>query len=213
LKAAKGEKIFDQGKQARSLYYLLSGSVVIRVSTQTGSDAMVMDLPPGHFMPMTALLGEGVRYVADGIAQSNCDLVVIEITQLRKLLLKDINVSNYFLEISLERTELIVKKFLDAALLSATGRIAKCLLDIAHPQRPSLHDGAVIELNVAAHVSRLAATASMARETASRQLSWLERQGIIARSKKSVTLLDVARLHALVDGNLIAASRKKGAIV
>jgi CRP-like cAMP-binding protein len=87
----------------------------------------------------------------------------------------------------------------DIALLDATGRIAKWLLDVARGQGASLYDGMVIQLDLSTRVVGLA-TAGMARETISRQLSWLVREGIIDRSKKSVTLLHIARLQALSDG-------------
>jgi DNA-binding HxlR family transcriptional regulator len=45
--------------------------------------------------------------------------------------------------------------------------------------------------------------AGMARETISRQLTWLVREGIIERSKKNVRVLDFARLEALCDGTAI----------
>jgi CRP-like cAMP-binding protein len=70
----------------------------------------------------------------------------------------------------------------------------------------SLYDGMVIQLNVSTRVIGLA-TAGMARETVSRQLSLLVRKGIINRSKKSATLLDIARLQALSEGAVIATPK------
>jgi CRP-like cAMP-binding protein len=170
---------------------------------------MIMDVPRGQFVPMTALLGGDVYYTSDGVAQSNCELVAIEITKLRKLLLKDVRVSNYFLDASLKRMERVVGQFLDVALLGASARIAKWLLDVARVQSASLYDGMVIELNMSSRVVGLA-TAGLARETVSRQLSLLEREGIINRSKKSVTILDSARLQTLADGTFIAMPRNIG---
>ena len=193
---AEGEKVFAKGKPARLFFYLCSGSVITRVSSQNGGEAMIMNVSCGHFVPMTALLEGDVYYIADGVAQSNCELVAIEVTKLRKLLLKDVRVSNYFLEASLQRMERVLGQFLNAALLDATGRIAKWLLEIAREQGASLYDGMIIQLNTSTHVIGLA-MAGMARETASRQLSWLVREGIINRSNKNVTLLDIARLQAL----------------
>lgn len=202
IKVASGEKFFTQGTPARSLYYLSSGSLITRASSLTGGEAMIMDVPHGQFVPITALLGGDACYVADGVAQGDCELVVIDVTKLRKLLLKDVRVSNYFLEISLQRMERIMWQFLDAALLSATGRIAKWLVSVARGQSASLYDGMIIQLNISTRVVGLAA-AGMARETVSRQLSFLKREGVIDRSKKSVTLLDVARLQALSDGTFV----------
>jgi CRP-like cAMP-binding protein len=206
FKAASGEKIFVQGKPARLLYYLISGCVVTCACSANGQEAMIMDVTPGQFLPVTALLGGAVSYIAHGMAQSNCELVAIEITKLRKLVLKDVRISNYFLEIGLQRMERILRQFLDAALLDATGRIAKWLMDVARDQAASLDNGMVIQLNCSTRVVGLA-TAGMARETISRQLGWLVRERIIDRSKKSVTLLDIARLRALSDGTAIATSK------
>ena len=68
---------------------------------------MVVDVSHGNFVPVTALLGGSPSYIVDGIAQSDCELVAIEIIKLRKLLLEDAGVSNCFLEISLQRLQRI----------------------------------------------------------------------------------------------------------
>ena len=120
--------------------------------------------------------------------------------------MKDVRISNYFLEIGLQRMERILWQFVDAALLDTTGRIGKWLMDVARGQAASLDNGMVIQLNLSTRVVGLA-TAGMARETISRQLGWLVRERIIDRSRKSVTLLDIARLRALSDGTVIATSK------
>jgi CRP/FNR family cyclic AMP-dependent transcriptional regulator len=203
LRVLSGEKVFVQGKRARSLYYLCSGSIVTCFSSATGQEAMVVDVPSGHFVPVAALLAGTASYIVDGIAQSDCELVAIEITKLRKLLLEDAGVSNFFLEISLQRLQRVLHQFVDAALLGASERIAKWLIDVARDQNTKLINGMVIQLDMSTHVVGLA-TAGMARETISRQLTWLVSEGIIERSKKSVKVIDIARLEALCVGTAIA---------
>jgi CRP-like cAMP-binding protein len=204
VRALSGDKVFVQGKPARSLYYLCSGSIVTRIVPLVDREAMVVDVPSGQFVPVAALLAGATSYIVDGIAQSDCELVAIEITKLRKLLLEDARVSNFFLEISLQRLQRILNQFADAALLDASERIAKWLIDVAHDQNANLIDGMVIQLDMSTRVVGLA-TAGMARETISRQLAWLVSEGIIERSKKSVKVLDIARLEALCDGTATAS--------
>jgi CRP/FNR family transcriptional regulator len=203
VRALSGEKVFVQGKPARSLYYLSAGSIVTSFSSATHQDAMVVNVSSGHFVPVAALLAGPTSYIVNGIAQSDCELVAIEITKLRKLLLEDAAVGNFFLEISLQRLQRIMHQFVDAALLDASERIAKWLIDVARDQNAKLIDGMVIQLDMSTHVVGLA-TAGMARETISRQLSWLVHEGIIERSKKRVKVLDIARLEAFCDGTAIA---------
>ena len=203
VRALSGEKVFAQGKPARSLYYLSVGSIVTCFSSATGQEAMVVDVPSGHFVPVAALLLGATTYIVDGIAQKNCELVAIEITKLRKLLLEDAGVSNFFLEISLQRLQRILHQFVDAALLDASERIAKWLIDVARDQNTKLIDGMVIQLDISPRVVGLA-TAGIARETISRQLTWLVSEGIIERSKKCVKVMDIARLESLRDGTAIA---------
>jgi CRP/FNR family transcriptional regulator len=198
-----GTKVFAQGKPAKSLFYLSSGAIVTCVSLAGGDEAMVVDVSSGNFVPVAALLSGPANYNVDGYALSDCELVAIEIVKLRKLLLEDALISNFFLEISLQRLQRILGQFVDAALLDATGRIAKWLLAVAEEQYASLADGIVIQLDVTTRVVGLA-TAGMARETVSRKLSWLVREGIIKQSKKSVTLVDISRLISLSDGSAFA---------
>src|ERR1039458_7788658 len=145
VRALSGEKVFVQGKPARSLYYLSVGSIVTCFSSATGQEAKFVDVSSGHFVPVAALLGGSPSYIVDGIAQGDCELVAIEITKLRKLLLEDASVSNFFLEISLQRLQRILHQFVDAALLDASERIAKWLIDVARDQNAKLIDGMVIQ--------------------------------------------------------------------
>src|ERR1700690_3378401 len=92
LKAASGEMVFAQGKPAKFLYYLRSGSIITRVSSPIGQEVLVVDVPSGQFVPVAALLIGAVSYIVDGIAKSDCDLVAIETTKVRKLLLNDARV-------------------------------------------------------------------------------------------------------------------------
>lgn len=206
VRTLAGQKIFSQGDPILFLYYLTIGSVVTTFTSATGHDAMIMDVPSGQFVPMVALLDECFSYPVDGVAQTDCDLVAIEITKLRRLLTIDADVSNYFLTMSLHRVQRVLQQFLNTALLNATGRIAKWLVDVAREQNTELMDGVVIQLDISTHVVGLA-TAGMARETISRQLTWLVREGIIERSTKTVKVLDIRRLEALCDGTAISRKR------
>ena len=206
VRALCGEKVFVQGTPARLLYYLNVGSIVTCFSIANGQEAMVVDVPSGDFVPVAALLGGLTSYIVDGIAQNDCELVAIEITKLRKLLLEDAAVCNFFLEVSLQRLQRILHQFVDAALLNASERIAKWLIDVARDQEAELVDGIVIKLDMSTRVVGLA-TAGMARETISRQLTWLVSKGIIERSKKTVKVLDMRRLESLCDGTAFARKR------
>ena len=203
FRALSGQKIFIQGTPARLLFYLSVGSIVTCFTSATGQEAMVVDVSSENFVPVAALLGGYTSYIVDGIAQSDCELVAIEITKLRKLLLEDAAVSNFFLEVSLQRLQRILHQFVDAALLDASERIAKWLIDVARDQNTKLIDGMVIQLDISPRVVGLA-TAGIARETISRQLTWLVSEGIIERSKKCVKVMDIARLESLRDGTAIA---------
>jgi CRP-like cAMP-binding protein len=203
IRALAGEKVFVQGGPAKFIYYLSIGSIVTCFTSATGHEAMIMDLGSGQFVPVVALLAGYISYPVDGIAQSDCELVAIEITKLRKLLSEDVHVSGFFLTVSLQRTQRVLQQYLDAALLSASERIAKWLISLARDQNARLFDGMAVQLDTSTRVVGLA-MAGMARETISRQLTWLVSEGIIERSKKTVKVLDVARLEALCDGAAIA---------
>ena len=98
IKALSGDKVFAQGKPARSLFYVSSGSLVTRIVPLYDRAALVVDVPSGHFVPVAALLAGATSYIVDGIAQMDCELVVIAVAKLRSLLLEDVSVSNFFLD-------------------------------------------------------------------------------------------------------------------
>jgi CRP/FNR family cyclic AMP-dependent transcriptional regulator len=199
LRVALGGILCVQGKPARLLFYVRSGSVIYRVSSMTGREAVFMKLATGQLFPLTSLRDRTNTYKANAIANEDCELVAIEISKLRKLMSSDLRVSNYFLQISAERITYLLDQFVDTALLPSSSRVAKWLFDLAREQGTKLHDGMVIPLQLSTRRIGLS-LAGMARETVSRQLRVLVREGIIGRSNKTITILDIARLQTHSEG-------------
>ena len=199
FKATSGLRVFIRGNPTSLFFYLISGRFLTRVTSASGRELIIAEAQPGEFLPINALF-EGATYGADGIAQSDCEMMAIETAKLRKLLIHNSHVSYYFLQIALQRLQHRTEQFLDVALLNATGRIAKWLLEIAHQQSIHLHNGMILRFELSTRFIGLS-TAGMSRETVSRQLSYLVSQGIINRAYKTITILDVAKLAALSEGN------------
>lgn len=195
LKAMAGEKLYLQGSPARLLFYVRSGSVVSRISSMAGREAMFLALSAGEFLPLAILGDEVSTYNADAMAHDNCELVAIEVGKVRKLISSNLRASNYFLEISAGRIERLLAQFTDAALLPSSARVAKWLLDMALDQHAGLHDGMSISVGLSTRNIGLS-LAGIARETVSRQLSLLVRERTISRSQKTIKLLSIARLRA-----------------
>ena len=195
--AAAGTTVYALGKPAKSLFYLSSGRFASRVASAKGREFIVTEVPPGQFTPISALL-EGSKYVVDGVALSECEMIAFDSVSLRKLLLRNAEVADFFLQVALQRLERRTEQLTDVALLDAQERVAKRLLDIAHKQSARLHDGMTIRLRDPNHFIGLT-IAGVSRETVSRQLRRLANKGMIRRSRRDITLLDIKQLRSLFE--------------
>ena len=77
------EKIFSQGDPGEDMYLILSGSVKVVISTESGKEKEIKTMTPGDIFGEMAFLGEGLR-TATVIAETETELLRIDYKALER---------------------------------------------------------------------------------------------------------------------------------
>ena len=199
IRVQANQRIYSRGMPADEAYIVTSGELLATGSSADGREVVFYRMNPDYGLgPLTALCG-GV-YDNDCVAQCDCELIVIKAREVRDLLREDHDLALYLLEQSLQRLKRRTQQWEDASLLSAGARLCKWLVEYA-VKNNRLYDGSILEMNVSTRIIGLS-LGGVSRENVSRNFVTLAHAGVIARTRKTLQIRDVATLQALASGAL-----------
>jgi CRP-like cAMP-binding protein len=186
VRVSRGQAIVRRGEPVASMYAVAFGAVKARVPRPHGEVVLALLGPGATFGKTAVLLGE----------PSSVDLVAIEDTMLvatrasciTALVERNLRFSRNLARALAERNLKLVAE-LEAGRLSSAQRLAAYLESIAQPEGQAAH--------LPVSKTLLASRLGMKKETLSRLLSDLARQGLIEVSGREIAIRDAARLREL----------------
>jgi CRP/FNR family cyclic AMP-dependent transcriptional regulator len=126
----KRQVIFAQGDPCKSVMYAQRGGVKLSVVSQTGKEAVVAILGPGDFFGEGCLAGQA-RRMATATAITNATVLVIEKSEMMRMLHKQHSLSDRFIHYMLERNIRVEEDLVDQLFNSSEKRLARTLLLLA----------------------------------------------------------------------------------
>jgi CRP/FNR family cyclic AMP-dependent transcriptional regulator len=126
----RGEVVYAQGAAAESIIYLQSGGVKLTVVNEVGKEAVVAILGPGDFFGEGCLAGQSVR-IGTATAITSSTVLVIEKSEMLKLLHEEHDLSDRFIRFMLARNIRIEEDLIDQLFNSSEKRLARTLLLLA----------------------------------------------------------------------------------
>lgn len=130
VKYRKGQSIFSQGDECRSVLYLQAGSVKISVASSTGKEAVVALLGPSDFFGEGSIAGQILR-VASATALAATTVLEIEKDEMIRVLHEEHEFSDRFVAHMLKRNVRVEEDLVDHLFNSSEKRLARTLLLIA----------------------------------------------------------------------------------
>ena len=124
------EVVYRQGDAAESVIYLQSGGVKLTVVNEVGKEAVVAILGPGDFFGEGCLAGQSVR-IGTAIAITPTTVLVIEKSEMFKVLHEEHDLSDRFIRFMLARNIRIEEDLVDQLFNSSEKRLARTLLLLA----------------------------------------------------------------------------------
>lgn len=189
----RGATLFSKGDPGVSLYAVISGTVKMSISSSEGRNAILNIIGPGEIFGEMALLDGGSRS-ADAIANSNCELFVIDRREFIPFVKSQPALAMKFIELLCERLRRTSDQVEQIILLNLPGRLASALLRLTEKNKlePQGRTIAITQQEISEMVG-------MTRESINKQLrAWAARDWV-RLEHGAIVVLKAEPLQTLVE--------------
>ncbi len=187
-----GSPIFHEGEAGDAVYFVSSGRVKISTTTADGKEKII------HFMQTGQVFGEVVLfesgpYPATATAAEDSAVGILRNRDLFSLLKENNDLAVSLLRLLSRRLRMAQSQLRDLALKDAFTRVGELVLQLAEQSGDFRPEGA--HLLLSATREELANLAGTTRETFTRMLGELKREGLIRVVRGGLLIPDIGRLR------------------
>jgi len=193
----KGEFVIRPGESPSGIFYIAHGLVKAYDITKYGEENLLIIRKKGEILGLTwAITGEDRSIIYATLAPT--ELFQISRAQFRAFLRDTPTAALPLVDMLVGMYRLHSERILTLEYRSVRERLISFLLSTGRRFGKQTKNGIV--LDVPLRHQDIASSISATRETASRELAVLERQGLIARDKQSIiTICDVQKLRSYLE--------------
>jgi CRP/FNR family transcriptional regulator, cyclic AMP receptor protein len=196
----RGATLFAKGDPGSSLYAVISGTVKMSISSPDGRSAILNIIEPGEIFGEIALLDNGARS-ADAIANSNCELFVIDRREFIPFVKEQPALAMKFIELLCERLRSTSDQVEQIILQNLPGRLASALLRLAEKHKPA-QPGRTIAITQ----QEISEMVGMTRESINKQLrAWATRDWV-RLEHGAIVVLNPDQLRGLAEAGATSDS-------
>ncbi|MCB1043873.1 MAG: Crp/Fnr family transcriptional regulator [Acidobacteria bacterium] len=179
--------LVQENEMGETMYMILSGKVKVTNVGTDGKEVILSVLGPGDFFGEMALLDEEPRS-ATVVTLDQTEALLLRRKEFMNLLEQNREMLSNLLATLSQRLRHANSQIRSLALLDVLGRIAKLLLEIAEKEGRKLLDGSVV-FRRPTH-QEIASMVGTSRETVSRMIGELSRDGYLRISGKDIIIRD-----------------------
>ncbi len=190
-KVRKDAVICRQGDKGESLFVLLSGRVKAVLLAEDGREVILAVLEPGELFGEMALFDMEERRSATVIAAEDCTLLSLSGKAFLEVLRSDPSIALSMLRSLSQRLKETSARIGNLIFLDTYSRVGSHLVALASKHGRKLADGSVL-VTRPTH-QEIAHTIGASRETVSRALKDLQKQGLIRNMGRKVILYRMTR--------------------
>jgi CRP/FNR family cyclic AMP-dependent transcriptional regulator len=196
----RGTTLFSKGDPGISLYAVIAGTVKMSISSSEGRNAILNIIGPGEIFGEMALLDGGARS-ADAIANSNCELFVIDRREFIPFVKSQPALAMKFIELLCERLRRTSDQVEQIILQNLPGRLASALLRLSEK-----HKFAPQGRTIAITQQEISEMVGMTRESINKQLrAWAARDWV-RLEHGAIVVLNAEMLRELADAGSASES-------
>lgn len=185
----KRMSIVEVGNESKSLYLILKGSVSILLKEDDDREIVIAYLNAGDFFGEMGLFEAEPLRTAEVRTREVCEIAEISYENFLELSKQYPDLSYAVFAQLARRLKNTTRKMTDLAFIDVTGRIARCLIELANqPEAMLLPNGRQIRIT-RQEIGRIV---GCSREMVGRVLKSLEDQGMIETEGKAILIYDSA---------------------
>jgi len=186
----RGATIFSKGDPGNSLIAVISGTVKISISSADGRSAILNLIGPGEIVGEVAVL-DGQARTADAIANTNCEIFVIDRREFLPFVRSQPELAMKFIELLCARLRWTSDQVEEVILQDLPGRLASALIRLTERHKTRG------ERTIAITQQEISEMVGMTRESINKQLrSWAARNWV-RLEHGAIVVLDPDSLAAL----------------
>ena len=193
------ETLFQTGDIGDGCYRLDSGMLKVILTSSRAEERIVAILAPGAIVGDLAMI-DGLPRSASVVALTDCELRFVSRTAFEHYALQHAEIYRYIVKVLAARLRETDENIASLAVLSAKGRVAHALLELAKTVGVETSSGEVLIPRMI-NQKGLAAIAGVARENVNRVLSDFQRSKVVSKSSEAYRyrIDDKAKLEQEVD--------------
>jgi CRP-like cAMP-binding protein len=184
----RGTTIFSKGDPGTSVIAVVSGTVKISISSPDGRNAILNLIDPGELFGEMSVLSNQPRS-ADAIANTNCELFVIDRREFLPFVRSQPSLAMKFIELLCERLRSTSDQLEQVILRDLPGRLASALLRLSEKHKST----------IAITQQELSEMVGMTRESINKQLRAWSTRGWVRLEHGAIVVLDAAELKGLAE--------------
>jgi CRP/FNR family cyclic AMP-dependent transcriptional regulator len=192
---AVGDVILSHMDESRDIFFVLSGTVEVSLFSRSGRRITFNDKGPGQMVGELSAI-DGKPRSAHVIANSNCRIAAIAPAEFLEIVDTYSGVARFMREHLVRQVRLLSERVFEFNALGVNNRIHVELLRRA---QSTSGDGATREISPIPTHAEIASRASTHREAVTRELSRLTKEGVLAKSREALVVVDIERLEKLVE--------------
>jgi CRP-like cAMP-binding protein len=177
--------VFFENEEGASFFMIVEGRIKVTILGDDGREIILSVLGPGDFFGEMALLDNEPRS-ASAIASEDSELMVLNRSDFQSVVAGSTRVMQGLIKALTSRLRKANHQISTLALLDVYGRVARVILDMARDDGRRLKDGS-IAFRRATH-QEIANRIGTTRETVTRMLKDLQRQGLIRVDGREIVL-------------------------
>lgn len=185
-----GQRVFSPGDRARGLHILVKGKVRIYRTSADGREQVLAVETPYRILGEAVLFRPDERHVSYATCLESSTVLVLPLARVRQLTRQHSHLAFAFLREFTRRIEDLESRLEELALLSLEQRLARHLLDWARSANS-------LDVEPPLSTTELASLLGAARESISRALARMERDGLVRRQGRRLEILDPEGLERL----------------
>jgi CRP/FNR family cyclic AMP-dependent transcriptional regulator len=190
-----GEMIFREGDEGDTCYLLRDGAVLLTRQHQDGRTIALAELRTGDMFGELAMF-RGERRSATAEAIEPTGAVALLARDVQRLIRRNPDIALKLLAVLSDRVSRTNERLLQQSFQTVSGRVASALItQISARQAEGAPQENVLIRATQAEIANLAGTS---RESASRFLATLEREGVVTLGRGKVTVHEPGRLRNYV---------------
>ena len=189
----RGATIYSKGDPGNSLYAVISGTAKMSISSPDGRSAILNIIGPGELFGEIALL-DGRDRTADAIANSNCEVFIIDRREFIPFVKSQPALAMKFIELLCTRLRNTSDQVEQIILQNLPGRLASALLRLMEKSMPA-PQGRTIAITQ----QEISEMVGMTRESINKQLRAWSTRNWVRLEHGAIVVLNIEVLRELAE--------------